>query len=370
MKYAIAVFLVCLTGVNAFADLKYYPIQFKISTDKEGYYEGEKVTFHITITNTDKENTYPVLLPHTQNVGQKLFCLNLYDKANNTMLLRATEDPVLKMMVHDTGTVKIRYLAPQEAVVLDICLNDFENYYSYHTQNSSHHSFGVPVFAGKYKVNLTYNPFGIPLGDSIYSYYHDFFHDSISSSKLAMDELGQPSNLVELKIKRSADTVVSIEGNSYYIKYDGHRYWYFSEDVKEIINDLRLVHLTNIPVDSFSVAGEYYYTHHTGIYAEYITRFEDDDIKEYRKFRDVCPDYLYTEKYNDFKQKVLFACQLPDKRFYKITYGQPTNKIYQESYCSNDGSLCIVTTYFYNKKAELIKKKVTQTQPCLDVELQ
>ena len=155
------------------ANLKYHPINFSLSTDKESYYEGEKITFNITITNTSKEKTYPVLLPHTQNTGQKLFSLNLYDKAKNTMLLRATEDKVIKMMVHDTGTVQIRYLKPLEQIVIPIYLNDFENYYNYHTQTNSHHSFGVPIFAGVYKVNVSYNPNGILLGNNIYNYYYD-----------------------------------------------------------------------------------------------------------------------------------------------------------------------------------------------------
>lgn len=77
------------------------------------------------------------------------------------MLLRYTEDRMLNMMVHDTGTVQIRYLKPLEQIVVPIYFNDFENYYNYHTQNASHHSFGVPLFAGLYKLNITYNPRGI-----------------------------------------------------------------------------------------------------------------------------------------------------------------------------------------------------------------
>ena len=60
----------------AYANLKPQFISFNISTDKESYYEGDKITINITITNTDKEKTHPVLLPHTQNTGQKLFCIN------------------------------------------------------------------------------------------------------------------------------------------------------------------------------------------------------------------------------------------------------------------------------------------------------
>jgi len=111
--------------MTALADLKYRPVSFKLSTEKESYYEGEKITFLITITNNDKTNAYPVLLPHTQNSGQKLFYLNLYDKANNTLLLRATEERMLNMMIHDTGSVQIRYLKPLEQIVISIYLNEF-----------------------------------------------------------------------------------------------------------------------------------------------------------------------------------------------------------------------------------------------------
>ena len=227
----------------------------------------------------------------------------------------------------------------------------------------------MPLFAGKYKVNIIYNPFGIALGDSIYSYYGDFKEPS-ESSKLAMHENGQQSNMVELIIKRSADTIVSIENHKYYIKTDGHYYYYYSENVKEIISDLRLIHASSLPADSFTMANEYYYSHFKNLYSEFITRFDDGDIKEYRKYRDACPEYLFTEKYDDFKNKVLFACQLPDKRFYKITYHQPSNNIHQESYCSPDGSMCILTTYIYNRKGKFIKKKTSQSNPCRDIELQ
>jgi hypothetical protein len=112
------------------------------------------------------------------------------------------------------------------------------------------------------------------------------------------------------------------------------------------------------------MTNEYYYSHFTDLYAEYINRFTDGDIREYRRYSDYCPDYLYTEKYNDFKQKTMFAQQLYDNRFYSITYGQPGNKIHQETYCSADGTLCNVTTYIYNKKGEFVRKEISETQLC------
>lgn len=369
LKITFSLLLLILIRFDALANLKYHPISFMLSTDKESYYEGEKITFLITITNNDKERTLPVLLPHTQNVGKKLFYLNAYDKANNTMLLRYTEERMLKMMVHDTGTVKIKYLKPMEQVVVPIYLNDFENYYSYYTQNASHHSFGVPLFAGVYKVNVTYNPKGITLGDSIYTYYNDFDKNVPNTEKQFMPEMGLMSQMINLKIKRSADTIVTIERQKYYIKTNGYNYYYFNKYVDNINTSNGCVHITTLPPDSCSIKNEYFYSHFNDLYAEYIARFDDGDIKEYRKFSDWCPSYLYTERYNEFKQKTHYELQLPDKRFYSVSYNQPDGSIHQETYCSSDGTLCNVTTYVYDKQGILKGKVISQTQPCIEIEI-
>ncbi len=364
MKNILLLITFFLLANTTLANLKYHPVSFVLSTDKESYYEGEKITFIITITNTDQENAHPVLVPYTQNTGQKLFYLTMYDKANNTQIQRYSEDRKLHMMIHDTGSVQLRYLKPLEQLVVPIYINDVENYYNYHTQTASHHSMGFPLFAGMYKVNVTYNPKGIALGDSIYTYYDDFDKETASAGKLAMLSYGQISNLVDVRIKRSADTVVSIERKKYYIKTEGGRYFYLTENLPQITTDTRCQHITNLPPDSCSMTNEYYYSHFTDLYAEYINRFTDGDIREYRRYSDYCPDYLYTEKYNDFKQKTMFAQQLYDNRFYSITYGQPGNKIHQETYCSADGTLCNVTTYIYNKKGEFVRKEISETQLC------
>jgi hypothetical protein len=361
--------LITLLTQQALANLIYHPVTFVLSTDKESYYEGEKITFNITITNTDKARTLPVLLPHTQNTGQKLFYLNAYDKARNTLLLRYTEDKIMNMMVHDTGSVKIKYLKPLEKIVVPIYLNDFENYYSYYTQNASHHSFGVPLFAGLYKINVTYNPKGIALGDSIYSYYNDFDKNIPYNGKQAMPEQGQITQMIDLKIKRSADTVVTIERMTYYINTDGYRYYYNSRYSPKISTDTGCHHITDLPPDSFSMKQEYFYSYFYDNFAEYINRFEDGDIREYRKFSDWCPSYLYTERYNEFKQKTHYELQLPDKRFYSISYNQPDGSVHEESYCSADGTLCVITRYVYDKQGILKNKKVVQTSPCREIEI-
>lgn len=359
-----------LSNLTLRADLPYHPIRFGLSTDKEIYYEGEKITFYITITNSSKETPYPVLLPHTQNTGPKLFCLNAYDKAANYHVLRYTEDPMLRMMVHDTGSVKIHYLQPLEEIVVPIYLNDFENYFNYHTQNSSHHSFGVPLFAGIYQINVSYRPMGLALGDSLYNYYHDTHNDFPSNGKLAMPGDGDLSNTITLKIRRSADTIVSIERKNYYIKSDGHRYYYFSEPMDQIVTDLRCIHITSLPPDSFTQArGEYFYSHFTDLFAEYVGWFDDGDLREYRKWTDYCPDDLFTLRFNAFKQKTFFAQQLADGRWYEADYHQPGGKLHREQYCSKDGTLCHEIRYEYNKDGTLRRTRMVPVAPCIETML-
>ena len=374
MKRGINGKLVCIVACICFAftctkaNLKQHPVTFSLSLSKPSYYEGDRITLLITITNTDKENSHRVLLPHTQNVGQKLFYLNVYDKAENTQLLRYAEEKTFSGNVRDTGKVIIKLLKPLEQVVVPIYLNGDKNG---DTEVALQHGFDVPLFAGVYKLQLVYQPNGITLGDSIYSYYNDFDKITPASGKLLFPETGIVSPALQLKIKRSSDTLVTIEGQNYFIKTNGHYYFYFNQYVETITTDWRCVHITSLLPDSCSTNKvEYFYSQFKDLHNEYVLRFEDGDIKEYRRFAGYCPDYLFTEKFNDFKQKILHQERLPDKRFYSISYHQPSGTINEENYCSSDGTLCNTTTYVYDKNGQFLKKKVTQTQPCVEIELE
>ena len=67
----LSVFLILISKV-CFADIPYMPIHFTMKTDKQEYYEGETIKFTITLVNSDKQNTYPVLISANQNEGKKL----------------------------------------------------------------------------------------------------------------------------------------------------------------------------------------------------------------------------------------------------------------------------------------------------------
>lgn len=365
MKHFILLIGFFLISEIVFADLQYNPITFSLRTDKESYYEGEKITFHITITNTSRTISYPVLIPHTQNTRQKLLRLNVYDKAKNTLLLRYTEDPMLNMLVRDTGTVQIKYLQPLEQIEIPIYLNDTDSEDRYLTNTASHHSLGVPLFAGIYQVNIAYTPNGIALGDSIYNYYHDTETEQPNNGKLSLPGNGDLSTFCTLKIKRSADTVVSIERQKYFIKTNGDMFYYFTKYMDQISTDKNCVHITSLlPDSSSSSTREYFYNQFPELYNEYISRFDDGDLREYRKFTNWCPSHLYTLKYNELKQKTNYELQLPDRRFYSVSYHQPSGNIQQETYCNEDGTQCEVSNFIYNNKGEFVRKTVQHTEPC------
>lgn len=352
-----------------FAYLPQHPITFELRAEKESYAEGERITLLLTITNTDANRMLPVLLPTNRAAGPKLFYLNVYDKANNTLLLRYSEPRPTTPAANADGKVEIRYLKPLEKTVIRLTLNAEDNEQKDLESIISHHGFDSPLFAGQYKVNVTYFPQASTLGDSLYTFYNDFDKLLPNNGKQLLPEQGQLSPMMNLTIKRSADTLVSIDRKLFYVKTDGYYYYYFDRPVTKINTSEGCVHVTSLPPDSSAVKNEYYYNQFDERYNEYIARFEDGDIREYRKFTNWCPEYLYTLSYNALKQQTQFEQQEPDGRFYSVTYDQPSGRMQQESWCSEDGTQCTVTTYRYNKKGELVSKQTEQTEPCAIVEI-
>lgn len=367
--------IIFIQANNVLAYLKIDPLQFQLSTEKESYYEGEKITFILTITNISNKNA-PIYIPHTQNTGLKIYSLKIFDYAENVYIERYKEDLNVKMMVKDTGKVKIVWLKPNESYKLYMYWNDFENYYSYHTQIASHHSFGVPLFVGKYKVNVVYNPMNIKGADTLYKFITGFKFNEYEIDYLDdRTDLYYGDNISTsclLKIKKSKDTLIKIEGATYLTKkYRGWTWYYHESSVKNAYPD-KLVHISSIEVDSFehyNPAKEYYYSQYFNQYNEYILRHEDGNILTYRKFKNNCPTELLSYVYNINKKLVTYSCKLNDGRFYTIKYNQQSGLIDYEIYYSADATLATITTYKYNKKWKLIDKDEKTFVPCIMDEL-
>lgn len=364
IRWVFIAFIFCYVGHHScFGSLISSPIDIQIKTEKNQYYEGERISIEVVFTNTDALAHHAILLPHTQNSGPKLLRLRVEDVAKNTSIMRYQESAAMNMLADDKGSTAIYNLKPLERKSIVIYLNDED----YDTKTASHHGFGVPLFAGAYQLSLLYRPFGIALGESIFDDPSVGSKAEASVHKTVISEQGLISPKIDLNIVRSADTLVRIDRQDFYVKTDGHRYFYFSEYVDQITTDLRCIHITSMPPNVLAIGDEYFYTHFTDLYAEFFSRFADGDMREYRKYSDYCPDYLYTERYNEGKQLIEFAQQLPTSLFYKVTYNQPQNSKKWEVYCNQKGTLCNETTYFYSEDGAMLKTESIIRQPCAEV---
>jgi hypothetical protein len=347
---------------TAYADFKYLPLKFELKSDKEMYNEGEKISLRIRISNTDKTRQFPVLIPKAKNNGAKLFYMQVYDRANNSSVLRYSEAKNTESNQNNSA-YEIRYLKPLEAIEIPFNLNETD------TNSTFNHFLEVPLFAGIYKLRINYQTFEITEASPIFHYYNHSEEEIPYDGKMAMPSSGLLSNFIQIKVKRAYDSIIDIAGKKYYIKPHGDRYIYLTENLPQIVTDERCIHITNIQPDSCSAKREYFYSYYKDLYAEYVNRFDDGDIIEYRKFRNECPDYLYTKKFNEDKLRTLWAYQLPDKSFYKISYKQPGNQVEQETFCSFQGTSCKVITYIYDKNGILKTTKTTLSEECVEVEL-
>jgi hypothetical protein len=202
---------------KANADITYMPISFTLTIGKEVYAEGEKIDFILTIKNSDIQKAYPIVLPYTQNTGKKIITISLnepWQKYHDGILELATEDRNIDMMMHDTGHVKIIYLQPGDSILIPFYINDFENYYSYHTQIASHHKLEPPPLVGEYWVHCHYNPIGIPEADTLYNYITSTKDDVPNNGRLAFWQ-GENIATCNLKIVKSPAGIINIQGVKY-----------------------------------------------------------------------------------------------------------------------------------------------------------
>lgn len=365
MKYCTLLILVIFI-TSAFAQNYSFPIQFELSTGQESYYEGAVIDFYVTITNIDSNDTYPFLIPNTLNKGNKIIYFNIYENSSDSLILRTTENRKHDMDSTVVGSAKIQYLSPGEKIVLPIYFNDAGNYSS---ANNANHKFDIPLFPGAYTINMCYNAFETRMGDTTYSYYPlDFAGVEVTQPPLSFTFDGAQSNFIQLNIKKKADSIVTFYDTPFYVKEEQNMYWYYFDSAQTQVN---LAHITNLPVDSFKLHfGEYFYTHIPDLFAEYISWFKDGDLQNYWRYTDYCHNQLYILKYDEQKRLIEYALQLPDKSFYKISYKQPNNKIYQEMICPPNATVCEVTTYIYNKHEEYKKKVTEKIELCVEIELE
>lgn len=361
-KMVLLIILCNLFSQNAIADMPYMPLSFTLTTDKDVYEEGERVTFILTITNTDKSKTYPVITPGSQNSGLKLIYIEVYDRAKNISIKRAFENREMNMLIKSIGVNGIVYLKPGEKLNIPFYWNDQSTPSAVYTKPASHHLLNVPLFVGEYKVIAYYSPKGVANGDSIYHFLNDTDEEQ-SKDKINFLGLGTSATCM-LKIKKAPLGKISIQGIEYNcVQYDKDDYYhYFSDSIAQ--KNYNSTHAVATSAGSYSVIN-FEYSSYSNLYNEYIKRFSNGDIKEFRRFKNDCPTPIFERRFNDVGTLIYEADKLPNGSV-KETHYYDDKRILKEELYAADAKLLTITEFIYTKTKTLRRRKITQrTDPCI-----
>lgn len=338
------------------------PLSFELTTSKNVYEEGEMITFILTITNTDKIKTYPVITPGSQNSGLKLIYIEVYDRAKNVSIKRAFENREMNMLIKSIGVNGIVYLKPGEKLNIPFYWNDQSTPSTVYTNPASHHLLNVPLFVGEYKIIAYYSPKGVGNSNSIYHFLNDTDEEQ-SKDKINFLGLGT-SATCKLKIKKAPLGKISIQGIEYNcLQYNKDDYYhYYPDSIAQ--KNYNSAHAVATNIGSYDVIS-FEYSSYSNLYNEYIKRFSNGDIKEYRRFSNECPTPIFERRFNDSGSLVYFADRLQNGSVKLVFYDDNKNILREELYAPT-ATLLTVTEFIYNKTKTKVRKRTTEIiDPCI-----
>lgn len=201
MRLAIFILLL-VTSISkvGYADLPYKPLKFELLAAKHEYTEGDILKFTLRITNTDKEKTYPVMVPGSYNSGKKLIHLAAYTIDSNNHYTEVAKEYVADVPGPSgatSGNAIVKQLAPGKHIDIDI---RFHPKLNYATDPKDRHWFSEPLPPGTYQFLAWYDPYGIVTFD-LYE-YADQYKDLPSTDKLVINKGGESSSYCEVVIKK------------------------------------------------------------------------------------------------------------------------------------------------------------------------
>ena len=288
MKSVLLLILVFQT-VQARADLPYMPLRFTLSTRQASYEEGDRIDFVLTITNTDPQRSYPVLTPGDANSGKKLVYLRVFDPAQNLYVERAMESRDITMDIKDLGIPEKIRLAPGAELTIPFYWNDMNQ--ALH-KTEGHHSFGKPLFAGRYFFQAFYDPSGTGVGDSLYHFINSTEEEQ-SADKLNFmgPAMSQPC-LVTITPRPSG--IMDIEGITY-IRTDTPRAGYYQYYIGSKA-DSNQVHISVFYGEEKTPRLEVRRRRYKNL--EWIARYENGNIQKHNLSREHgCPEVYYDREF-------------------------------------------------------------------------
>lgn len=199
MKYVFLLYCLLVSNILR-ADLAYMPLHFELTSASPEYEEGDIMTFVLRITNTDKDSSYPVMMPNATNHGRKLLYMTAYTVDNKgfyTEVARENNsDPNSPSPSgSSSGNVYVVQLKPGAHVDLLIKMHPW---YHYEHNSVDRHWFPKPLVAGEYQLLVWYQPYGIAPFD-LYN-YPEMMNGENSNTKLNIDKRGIQSNYCKVTI--------------------------------------------------------------------------------------------------------------------------------------------------------------------------
>jgi len=340
------------------SNLQGVPLSLRLHLPAQPVKEGQPITFTVVVTNNFDT---PVLFvrPLTNQAAQRLFPISIYYRDSTLSLLRIKDHPLSTTL--DTNAMRLEQLKPHEAVAIVFEYNGGAISGPALFQRQPE----IPLFAGEYGVRVTYSVYAYPLSPNY------FYHDKFSSRDTLhyFPEQGITSNFDVLKIARTRDTLIYWQQKKYYIHHDQDRqyYWYYEDSLGKG-SSINLVHMSSLPPDSTLMVDEYYYTHFTGVYAEFIRHYSNQQLEEYRRWVDNCPSQILELHY------------YPNGSIYKIAQRKPDNtveikeidekgRIQREEFYEADHKHFVEFKYVYDKNGNLKEKLKNRFLACVEVEL-
>lgn len=194
-KLALLIILLLNTKTSK-ADLFLIGLSLKLECLQTTFGKDEIVQFNLTLSNAS-DKTHSILLPGSQNKGQKLVHFSFFSVKNNFYKEVYRESTLIDMDTAKIGSSIFKMLKPKESTIIPLFLNDKANHRKHIEAN--HPMPDLPP--GQYEVLVWYSPWDDPLSKYVYHKVSDFKTErSFDSEKLNLPEGSLNSNYVTVNI--------------------------------------------------------------------------------------------------------------------------------------------------------------------------
>ena len=208
MKKILIVLLYCFPLIGK-ADLNPSFLSLELTADKSAFSIDETLQWKIRFVN-EGDQSRGVLLPGSQNKGNRLIYFSYFTVKNNIYTEVARESAELNMDTTRIGYHDFKYIPAKQSLAIPIFMNDAINY---PVNNAAHHKIpDLPI--GEYKVLAWYAPFSVKNGALFFNRIDPFGHideTHYNANRFNVYEDGLMSNYMDIEITTNPTPAVAFE---------------------------------------------------------------------------------------------------------------------------------------------------------------